>query len=124
MRQIKFRAYNKRMLQMRLVERIFFNDSTVQISHGFTGQDKSIWFFDHIYLMQFTGLKDSKGNDIYEHDILKTANFLLKVIYDNCSFVIEELNKNNNDYFSLYDISKFCEVIGNIHENSELLENK
>lgn len=68
---------------------------------------------------QFTGLKDKGGKDIYEGDIIvySDKSVLLDVAFDEGSFVLKRQGKTY-----VYNINpKVCEVIGNIHENQELL---
>lgn len=62
---------------------------------------------------QYTGLKDKVGKEIYENDIIKDWNGIRSVkfeIYDNRQGYEIELDDSD------------LEVIGNIHENPELLK--
>ncbi len=72
-------------------------------------------------LMQFTGLQDKNGKDIYEGDIIKYANDKPQVVeYRNCCFCIYlKYNKRILRLYVLGNENKY-EVIGNIHENPEL----
>jgi hypothetical protein len=81
-----------------------------------------------IYMMLFTGLQDSKGQDVYEGDIIK-QNFyevtIAEVIFSNGSY---KLKKNNKEYpFILskpYPPNYWCEVIGDVYQHPHLLENQ
>jgi len=80
-----------------------------------------IFKFDKVELMQFTGLVDSKGVDIFEGDILQTRDGLMVVEYNQDRFECIDSNDNN---FRLYDYIYFgfTKVIGNIYENQDLIK--
>ena len=73
-------------------------------------------------LGQFTGLKDSKGVEIFEGDIVKTDNdFMGKIEYGEGMWLIVLEKKEQADF--LYEYLSAIEVIGNIYLNKELLTN-
>lgn len=84
---------------------------------------KDIWIF-----MQFTGLLDKHGKEIYEGDILakgEPERYYGIVKFNNGSYVADmyrykELETENHSIAGLITYS--YEIIGNIYENSDLLK--
>jgi uncharacterized phage protein (TIGR01671 family) len=77
--------------------------------------------------MQYTGLHDKNGKEIYEGDIVKFENIKAKIIYGFCGFEFEWID-GYTDKIRLCkteplfkNVSLIFEVIGNIYENPELL---
>jgi uncharacterized phage protein (TIGR01671 family) len=71
---------------------------------------------DHI--MQFTGLHDRTGKEIYEGDIVSYYELNPYVILYQDGLYLLENKELGNVYFPLWGE---CEVIGNIFENPDLL---
>ena len=75
-------------------------------------------------LMQFTGLKDKKGKEIWEGDVVKTGeDFIGVVTFVEGEYVVEIPYANaaelSGEYEALWEPKK---VLGNIYENPELLK--
>ncbi len=109
MRIIKFRAWDG----MRMVTSgIMFNTTRGEIE---AAADMPI--------MQFTGLKDSKGTDIYEGDILKSRRTSLnyKVVWDDeeAEFTAVCIEPEKDFIMAAYSWHE-NKVIGNIYETPDL----
>jgi hypothetical protein len=125
MREIKVRAWHKPYKQMCQVESLRFDENgvytAVLIEEPF--YDRRIVEADEIVIEQFTGLKDKNGVNIYDGDILiddagEPIEYWVVKFSDGgfigeCAGVAEPLFELTN-----------LEVIGNIHEDSQLLEEK
>lgn len=113
-REIKFRAWIKKYKRMSEVTSLFPRRKSLQCTF-----DR--YTFDEVELMEFTGLKDRNGTDIYEGDILDYDGELWEVQYsiDDGMFVLYYDHVIEN--FSNMN-SKWFDVIGNIYEDSDLLE--
>jgi hypothetical protein len=124
---IKFRAWNKRCLSMHEVI-ILTKDSVTCRPEKFL-ENPFVLGYKEFELMQFTGVKDGCGDDIYLGDILKfeETNYLYEVRFENGSYVCYHLYKDYGKWGNLSRIkdADFSEykiyVVGNIYNNPELL---
>ena len=138
MRQPKFRAWIEKYKEMLDVHSINFAVAEVRtyksvgikekaISNVFTLLD-NVPYIVKAVIMQFTGLKDKNGVDIYEKDYVILGNKGMYVIdFINGKFEAFYLNSDGSydDEFEggLANCqSKEMKVIGNIYQNPELLE--
>lgn len=116
MREIKFRAWDKKQVWMLYKDESCghteYEMHPIQaINKILAGEDKNLIF------MQYTGLKDRNGTEIYEGDILNCRTLIIKTMkWSELQEVIEDIIQVY--YFINYDE---LEVIGNIYENPELL---
>lgn len=141
MREIKFRAWgNKKMY--------YFNNAYRGQWEFFIGEKGNISNIDYYsgetehyenefkklpILMQYTGLKDKNGKEIYEGDIVKKNNEILQIKwnflycewalfyhsgmqYDIVADICDKNGKTPKQWEATY-----LEVIGNIYENPNLL---
>ena len=134
MREIKFRAWDKiRENMIYLIdedsESIPIDVYTLELWNGGfqiifynSEDDKTYYGEDQVILLQYTGLKDKNEKEIYEGDIVKQKHYSsdykdreeVKWHRDNASF--DPFNWGDYSFAPCY-----CEVIGNIYENPELL---
>lgn len=79
-------------------------------------------------IMQFTGFKDVNGKEIYDGDIFKDTfsgnGLFYKVFWDESAGGWRYKNGNVSGLFFTFEETTLedCEVVGNIHQNPELME--
>ena len=129
MREIKFRAWVKE--KKAIFEVILIDYVTKKVTYIVerTGHLLNIRHdkFNDVELMQYTGLKDKDNKEIYEGDILfeSFGEKYYKVIFENGGFRAEFNGDFEDHSFDLIDVvAQSCEVIGNIYENSKLMEDE
>ena len=139
-REIKFRCWNGEKM-LRVDELVIDPDGKVSC-YGFDtkwkdGDDPRKWVSDGIF-MQYTGLRDVNGKEVYEGDVvMRTYGFTKsgkpKYAVDEIVYRDEyggfyfmgrdHIVKGSIGYTHIYGGHKVnpWEVIGNVHENPELL---
>ncbi|MBG9796909.1 YopX family protein [Brevibacillus laterosporus] len=132
MREIKFRIWDKDYKKMRRCgenthDSIYFDEDGTALYYNLQNGCGSLPDGTGTYdLMQYTGLKDKNGKEIYEGDIVKGKSYSLATP----SRLIGKVQYNYNG-FHVYGIRRYkgmfetlgtaFEVIGNIYENPHLL---
>lgn len=146
MREIKFRSYNKEtgfMMNPWALAKSDNSDSFDLVDDSMSGEIHIHDYntMDCVVLMQYTGLTDKNGKEIYEGDIVKTHDQNNIIRYQHGSFMLIGLHEDRyeRNYSRLYHylidstipnmegsrfdgITTTLEVIGNIYENPDLLE--
>ena len=124
-REIKFRAWDtdKKVLVHETDLDILKNIFHIDFMDKEIGPPPIIYnigrYNDNV-LMQFTGLKDMNGKDIYEGDIISDPMGIGQIVFDSGSFCIK-WNDNPNESILILE-SELLEIIGNIFETPELLK--
>jgi hypothetical protein len=74
-------------------------------------------------LMQYTGLKDKNGKEIYEGDVCKVGVYKATILFEKGCFVANP-NELGLPNMPISSFTNEFEIIGNIYENPELLNQK
>lgn len=131
-REIKFRAYElKNPYDDKVGQQMYYGVETAYDTLGSMkntkGEDIEYWWSSFgdvlnavedgdLALMQYTGLKDKNGKEIYEGDIVRSGNWIAEVPSIN-EFILQAMTYGQ----SMTDYTRTI-VIGNIYENPELIK--
>ena len=131
-RTIKFRAWDKRKEIMIGVSSIYFFQGGIKIEapgHDIGGEANAWVYLNDNFkeneqtaiMMQYTGLKDKNGKEIYESDICKIGNKTVCISWDNENAKFVNIEVKFGDKFKLDESQspkdhKELEIIGNIYE--------
>jgi YopX protein len=114
-REIKFRAWDDGNTQ---------GEGLNPIMYHFDLTTDNSWILEKkCPVMQFTGLHDKNGKEIYEGDIL-APKWQVQWLGDLAAFIIKDVGSTGFENLQLGLQGIIGEVIGNIYENENLLANK
>jgi uncharacterized phage protein (TIGR01671 family) len=134
MREIKFRAWDKEKREMVNVLKINFLFETIDgiMVEGYDDNTIDHWIMpENLELMQYTGLKDNRGYEIYEGDVI--AFYIPDAIAEElgpeigqvewrnecCRFTLKEDRWDEGLHEDI--VAEFATIIGNVYENPELI---
>lgn len=123
MREIKFRVWDTENKEMLRVQELDFEDTFYGGRLSIRTEQYNDYFdIEDMILMQYTGLHDKNGKEIYEGDIVKSF-FVDTDEAGNEIYKYYIMEVKYDEILCSYKIDKFInlEVIGNIYENEELL---
>jgi len=124
-RDFRFRVWNEEKKLMDYNEFVIgvgIDEKTVVFDDW---RDHEDYIVSKSILMQYTGLKDKSGKEIYEDDIVESSltKVRLVIVYDS-ERALFRFRDHNHIKISIYENTQIISVIGNIYQHSHLLEKK
>lgn len=128
MREIKFRAWDTNNKEMLDVQELDYQDSYNGQPMVRTAMYNDYFDTEDMILMQYTGLKDKNGKEIYEGDIIQYEDIRRGIVeYSEkyAQFILKETGSIADECEALGEFNiKVFEILGNIYDNLEILEEK
>ena len=134
MREIKFRAWDNNLNQMYEIVSINFDLQFIHLDPDYCHKVK----IKDIELMEYTGLKDKNGVEIYEGDIIRGDRYpfwdkrepnyvaVVEWIFAGFQYVYYCINPKkrgiSDGINNILESGEDFEIIGNIYENPELVD--
>jgi uncharacterized phage protein (TIGR01671 family) len=132
MREIKFRAWHTEQKKMYSAEEMAEDQLTLLPTGKFInvhGNSKLSRIYDFMIPLQFIGKHDKNGKEIYEGDVIRLGDDtydlyrnpgdISLVEWDDTETGFTPFCNAHSDYDSINPDT--CEIIGNVHENPELV---
>jgi uncharacterized phage protein (TIGR01671 family) len=119
MRELKFRFYDHKLSKDMIYQQSYETRNVIFNKWEITPKCSP--------LMQYTGLKDKNGREIYEGDIIlgdSYGEYPLIIKWDNeyTGFYCHDPKGNEDDHLNMIEAAN-GKIIGNIYENPELIKN-
>lgn len=111
-REIKFRAWN-------YVQKVMLG--CISIEHLLTEPPLSKNGVDELIIMQYTGLKDEDGVEIYEGDVIEWYGSKLFILWEETDAAFFAFSSDGSVAESGQEWANDCKVVGNIYQNGELM---
>jgi uncharacterized phage protein (TIGR01671 family) len=119
MREIRFRAWHKILKKMVHIDAIDFTGGTIRQNDPCVVNDQDgggCYLLDNLVLMQYTGLKDRNGTEVYEGDIIERKRIGLRESIDTAGNV--EWTKG--EIIDMYEIKYVIDTLDLHDEYAEL----
>ena len=123
MREIQFRAWDKKERTIKNIDLYWFEENTVR---NIEDTESVQWDMNNFIIMQYTWLKDNNWKEIYEGDLIKIwlwdDDYGLKVIeFDRGIFWYKKALTTLHPLWCV--LESIIEIKGNIYENPDLITN-
>lgn len=130
MREPKFRAWDKVTERYYAVDSLVYDDdgnlcevylAGIQINES--NPNANVRLPNEVVLEQYTGLKDKNGKEIYEGDVVDDGySNICEIRWSEKLAGFKAVDEKDGYATNVWLVSEYGKVIGNVHENPELLK--